>query len=48
MKKIYIILFFFLGCSQLEFPWVKITFSEAQMRAIDSNKIVMVDFYADW
>ena len=48
MKKIYIILLLLLGCSQLEFPWEKITFSEAQMMAIHSNKIVMVDFYADW
>ena len=49
MKNIYIIILLLIcGCSQVEFPWIKITFLEAQTLAIHNNKMIMIDFYADW
>lgn len=48
MRALYLTILFLFSCSQLDFPWKKITFSDAQTMAIHSNKIIMIDFYADW
>tara|TARA_Y100000814_G_C12279526_1_gene384591 strand:+ start:550 stop:699 length:150 start_codon:yes stop_codon:yes gene_type:complete len=49
MKKTYfIVLLLIFSCSQIEFPWSNLSFSEAQTQAMHNNKMIMVDFYADW
>ena len=48
MKKIYFIALFILGCSKVGFPWDKVTFEEAKILSQSSDKIIMIDFYADW
>ena len=48
MYIVYLIVLLLLGCSQNEFPWEEATFSEAKSIASDANKIIMIDFYADW
>ena len=48
MNFFYFIIVLVSACSQVEFPWEKITFSEAQTMAMHNNKMIMIDFYADW
>ena len=48
MKKIYFIFLLILGCSKVGFPWDKVTFEEAKTLSQINNKIIMIDFYADW
>ncbi len=48
MKKIYFILLLLFGCSQVEFPWDEFSFSEAKTQAMYNDKMIMIDFYADW
>jgi len=48
MNFFYLIFLLLFACSDIEFPWEKITFSEATTIASDNNKIIMIDFYADW
>ena len=48
MKKIYLIFLFIFGCSEIEFPWDEISLKEAQTFSQNSNRIIMIDFYADW
>ena len=48
MKKKYFIFLFILGCSKIGFPWNEITFEEAGTLSQLNNKIIMIDFYADW
>ena len=48
MQIFYLIFLLLFGCADVEFPWQKITFSEATKIAENNNKIIMIDFYADW
>tara|TARA_X000001036_G_scaffold225799_2_gene211276 strand:+ start:3456 stop:3602 length:147 start_codon:yes stop_codon:yes gene_type:complete len=48
MRLFYFIILFLFSCSDLEFPWKDITFSDAKVMASDNNKIIMLDFYAQW
>tara|TARA_B100001123_G_C14566547_1_gene732510 strand:+ start:244 stop:390 length:147 start_codon:yes stop_codon:yes gene_type:complete len=48
MFRIYLIFLLLFSCSEEQFPWKKINFSEAKTMAMHSNKMIMIDFYADW
>tara|TARA_B100001142_G_C14039740_1_gene541590 strand:+ start:462 stop:599 length:138 start_codon:yes stop_codon:yes gene_type:complete len=45
MKKIFVIALLFFGCSNIEFPWDKMTLDDA---INNFEKPIMVYFYATW
>ena len=48
MQIIYLIIVLLFSCSSKEFPWTNATLLESQSIAANTNKIIMIDFYADW
>ena len=48
MKKFYLIALFVFSCSKVGFPWDDLNFEEAKILSQSIDKIIMIDFYADW
>ena len=48
MRVFFFIVLLLCGCSEPEFPWKNVNFEEAQTMATNSNKMIMLDFYANW